>query len=431
MRPNHFALFFFLSFGSVLSSSSKKHQQQLKHAKPNYKTTCSDYYDVFNPHVESRLIMSSSVQASSVSSLSQAYAIFYQQCAQDHTFSLINDSLLEINWKYQFFESPHCIRVDIDFGNVTKFKNSLHYAYYMFSYRELGKANIFLKRNEIIDPVNTLVINRVHLRPYIVCVSFYKQNPQFSENSTECVQMSRALLEDERVHDVELCVDIDTPTHFLSALNSDSHGINGIDRELVMVIFILVLLVLVLVVITIAHYFIKQPRRKYFESIHNYLAKKSSQLNSGNHSAIQSNVGSHSSLVCKEKNHHPAITVTDYSKSVNFQEEPRDTEPLLSKCSPVKNDFKKAEFTIGETIPEESPNNSQVRMDQANKAQEPEENEECIKTISHLLDDKPWSSSQAQFDLNNRHSKSSSLFSANANNNHSNNNSRVHFALES
>lgn len=418
----------FLSFvSSVLTSSNKKHQQQLKHAKPNYKTKCSDYFSNYNPHVEKRLFIPSSVQVTSVSAMDQIYNLFLQQCVQDENTKKLNESLIEINWKYQFFEAPHCIRVDIDFGNVTKFKNSLDYAYYMFSYRELGKTNIFLRRNPIIDQINTLVINRVHLKPYIVCISFYKKNPLFNENSTECSQMKRALIEDERFHDVELCVDIDTPAHFLSALNSDVHGFDGIDRELVMVIFILVLLGLILVIITIAHYLIKKPKKKYLESFQNYINRKSQ--NSGNHSVIQSNVGSNNSLIIKEKTHNPYITVTDYSKNMNTQEEPKDTDPLLNKTNPQKSELKKVEFTIGETIMEESPNSSQIKI--VNNILEPEENEECIKTISHLLNDKPWSSSQAQFDINSRQSRSNSLFHPNTNNNQSNNNNRVHFALES
>lgn len=422
-----FFVYIFLFNSAQCSINKKKYQQQLKHAKPNYKTKCSDYYFEFNPHIEKRLIIPSSIQVSSISVLAEIYDLFYQQCSQDENFIKINDSLIEINWKYQFFESPHCIRVDIDFGNMTKFRKSLNYAYYMFSYRELGKSNIFLKRNPIVDQVNTLVINRVHLRPYIVCISFYKNNPQFNENSTDCAQMRRSLLQDERVHDVELCVDIDTPTHFLSAVNSDVHGIDGVDRELVMVIFILVLLGLILVIITIAHYFIKKPRKKYFESIRYHIGKKS-HSNSGNHSGLQSNVGSHNSLIIKDKNQHPAITITDYSKNGNLHEESKETDSLLNKANPVKSDLKKAEFTIGETIMEESPSNSKVTIfeNKFEKKVEPEENEECIKTISHLLDDKPWSTSQAKFDPNSRQSRSNSFFSQNANNN-----SRVHFALES
>lgn len=428
MIVKFFVLLFLYFVSSVLTSSNKKQNQQLRHAKPNYKTKCSDYFINFNPHVEKKQLIPSSVQVTSISSVAEIYSIFFQQCVQDEKFTKINESLIEISWKYQFFESPHCIRVDIDFGNITKFKNSLNYAYYMFSYRELGRSNIFLKRNPIIDQINTLVINRVHLRPYIVCISFYKKNPQFNENSTECAQMRSALLEDERVHDVELCVDIDTPTHFLSALNSDVHGLNGIDRELVMVIFILVLLVLLLTIITIAHYLIKKPKKEYLESFHNYINKKSQS--SGNHSVIQSNVGSNNSLTIKEKTHNPYITVTDYSKSMNNQEESKETDPLLNKPNTQKCDLKKAEFTIGETILEESPNSSQIRMSSKNP-EDPEENEECIKSISHLLNDKPWSSSQAQFDTNGRQSRSNSLFYQNANHNQSNNNNRVHFALES
>jgi hypothetical protein len=91
-----------------------------------------------------------------------------------------------------------------------------------------------LKRQPIVDQINTLTIHRVHIRPYIVCVSFYKndlgynvmaQNSSGSAaetvdrdqyiSSLSCSGYNKMLLEDERIHDVDLCVDVDIHDHFL------------------------------------------------------------------------------------------------------------------------------------------------------------------------------------------------------------------------
>lgn len=210
----------------VLASSNDKKKliQKIKHAKPNYKHVCSDFEKDFHPAEEKRLFIPVNTKATlaSLESLSSVYDIFSQQCSEQNS-SQINNEILELKWKYQFFESPHCIRVELDLGNVTKLKSFLNLDYYMFSYREFGKKNTHLKRQLIDDQVNSLTIHRVHIRPYVVCVTFYKQNPKIfdeqkasnsSQNETNCSEFTDAFRQDDRMHDVDLCVDIDTQAHF-------------------------------------------------------------------------------------------------------------------------------------------------------------------------------------------------------------------------
>lgn len=446
----------------------------LKHAKPNYKKVCNDFLDDLKLKNEKRTFMPqmSRTGLTSLYSVNDVFEIYSNRCSHDELIK--RHEPVEITWRYQFLESPHCIVVDLDLGNLTRFRQQLAYDYYMFSYRELGHENLHLKRNPI-EQVNRLLLHRVNIKPYIVCVSFYRahllENQTTYTNDTDknCNEMNAFLARDDRMHDVDLCVDIDTPTHFLSHVIDEERSFSSFaNPELLMVIFIMCLLVLLLVLITFIHYLIERPKKKRkMEFIREYLRRK-------NPGATNSNLGSHGSLNKDKvglnvKDSTPAIMISDYS-SMNssthqLHDEARETDSLLpaspanivyafgshsspsqasaaaagsanskydfgSGSAPMQSHdyhagagFHRATFHIGETIIEESPSSVEMKyLDQANSttdggavdasAEENGQNDEAVKTISHLLDDKPWSS---QTISNSRRESKSQLNNTNQN----------------
>jgi hypothetical protein len=206
------------------SSANEKLKGLIKHAKPNYKVQCQDLVKVFKPEEEKRVFLVTSDHKSLVSKHSKSSLIdgYLQQCPA----AVAEESgRIELFWRYQFFESAHCIRVEFDLGNLTRFALALDYSYYMFSYRELGSRNIHLGRQPIVDAVNSLTISRAKIKPYIVCVSFYKRDSPILANTTgnasnvtiaECKRFRQELRDDQKLQNIDLCIDIDTPTHFLS-----------------------------------------------------------------------------------------------------------------------------------------------------------------------------------------------------------------------
>jgi hypothetical protein len=102
--------------------------------------------------------------------------IQYRECSSSSSSNNNNNNhdLIPIKFRYQFIETLHCIRVEIDLGNTTKFRQMTNFNYYMFNYREIAKKNTYLERQPINESVNSLTIYKAHLRPYIICVSFYK-----------------------------------------------------------------------------------------------------------------------------------------------------------------------------------------------------------------------------------------------------------------
>jgi hypothetical protein len=128
-----------------------------------------------------------SVQRNIVSSINsyKIYDKYKEQCSsqvenltlssENAQFNEFSSKLTELSWTFQFIDSLKCIRVELDLGNISSnFKKNFDYDYYMFSYREFAKENIYFKRHPIKDSINSLIINKVNLtKPYIVCVTFY------------------------------------------------------------------------------------------------------------------------------------------------------------------------------------------------------------------------------------------------------------------
>jgi hypothetical protein len=338
----------------------------------------------------------------------------------------------------------------------------------MFSFREFTKKNVHLKRQQVVDRVNSLTIHRVNIRPYVICVSFFKRNKTdeqdtflerlssspSSESLNEDTSSDRTLNEtsseissetssesvdnvncddlsleltviDESVHTFDLCIDVDTQVHFLSG-GSPSHY-DKIDRELVMVTFIMCLLAVVLCVITLANYFIERPRKQRIRKqlgdfVHKYSKSAAVPANHQQPSlhtsagSLNRDKGSSDSLV---KKHAPVIHISDYDQTPNFlhsltedNEESVEMRPLLNGNNGNNglSNFTKVKFDIGETIIEEEVPGSfdspasfphQQRADSvagptfgsdtlSNDEDEDVGQQECLKSISHLLDDKPW-----------------------------------------
>ncbi len=295
----------------------------------------------------------------------------------------------------------------------------------------------------------------------------------------DCSEFNTFFRGDDRYHDADLCVDIDTQHHFL---NMDPHDHNAsIDRELVMVLFIMCLVAALLGIVTFTHYVIerenpvKQRMRKAMsEYWRRSKASHGTNNNTNNNTNLNSAAGSHNSLTNKQHGSGPMITVTDCSSTKNLaassskiHEESRETDPLLLSASgsdlsggshvhsgftPVFSGPNKVKFHVGETIIEESltssPNSSQIKLtgdassnnevagDTTSAANNNEDtnpeaselNEECIKSISHLLDDKPWLSSpqsQSQLAMTRKDSRATILtFMQNNQNNDNNGNNQ-------
>ena len=89
---------------------------------------------------------------------------------------------ITLKWSYQFIEEAHCVRVELNLSNVTSFKLKTNFNYYAFSYREITKTNVYLKRHPVVDSVNSLSVLKANLKPYVICVTFFKNKIQVLNN---------------------------------------------------------------------------------------------------------------------------------------------------------------------------------------------------------------------------------------------------------
>lgn len=353
---------------------------------------------------------------------------------------------IRIKFRYQFIESLHCVRVELNLGNVTKFTELTNFKYYMFSYRELTKTNNYLKRHVLNESTNSLVVYKAHLKPYIICVTFYKQkykssitkNDNFTNStaSLDCSEFNEFIMNDERTHDIDLCIDIDTQLHFLSQPPEHEEFSLSQNRELLMVVFIVCLLAVILLLITAGHYIIEKPKkRRVLQALRTYLQKKThGQTDNSTNLINNSSLALFPNQRESRSANGPSITVTDFSSSNtlngnsktsnNDESEPKESDPMLS---PAKSDHwnslqyndhasHKVTFSIGETIYEEpatfNDTVNEVNEDAANS----NPNEDAVKSVSHLLDDKPWITSPAPSASCSRMSRNNSITSQNPNN---------------
>jgi hypothetical protein len=113
-------------------------------------------------------------------------------------------------------------------------------------------------------------------------IHFFHSNRD-SENDATCEEYKNFLLSDERMHDTDLCVDIDIHSRFLNS-HVESEDLNniikytGIDPELIMALFIVILITTMLGSIVLAHYLIERPKRKQMLiGLRNYMRKDASE----------------------------------------------------------------------------------------------------------------------------------------------------------
>jgi hypothetical protein len=352
-----------------------------------------------------------------------------------------SEEMIKIEWRYLFFESMHCIRVEFDFGNTLEnFTRLTDYQYYSFSYRELGKHNNYLSRQILNESTNSLTIKRANLRPYIICVSFYKNeqiylpviyNYSFLLNNEtlndttpsvdpDCSDYSTLLRADDFTHNIDLCVDIDTQAHFLSDI---AHGGTQYKSDLLMVGFITGLLILVLGLIVLANFIIQKPKKRLM--IHNKFIKDQFQKRTHHHQHPEpmddyTALTRSSSFGTKMSSSRPQIVVTDFSSNGSIDQQPhvhhhhhqrngnddaKEDDMLLMKATDkslfsdklsqvVSNEdhllnHHLVTFDIGETIIEEEENMDHVKIESTLN----EEEKPSVASMSHILDDKPWLSS--------------------------------------
>ena len=285
------------------------------------------------------------------------YEIFEKQCTNDSSFEKLNKNWLKMLWRYKLYEDLHCLRVELDLGNITHFRKTFNYTYYVFSYRELGKKNIFLKRQAIEESKNSLIIRHANLRPYIICISFYKDDlykydtPAESVNGTNrtydastttpatslsCDQRAEMLRQDVPGHDLAMCIDIDTPEHFLE-IHKHSLEHRGFNPELIMVLFIVGLLIFMLFAISIINFIlVEKPLEKKRKRLGQFVQRK---LNSSaDHSAALINsrdsLSRNNSKLQLAKDNAPSITINDFSSNKSLQnsnagDESKETDGLL------------------------------------------------------------------------------------------------------
>ena len=227
-------------------------------------------------------------------------------------------------------------------------------------------------------------------------------------------------------------IDIDTQLHFLSThpIEHEEMNFTETNRELLMVIFIICLSAIILSLITVGHYVIEKPRKKrMLQALRTHIQSKT---HGPNDNVNLMNSSSQAIFKDSSKGNQPSIVVTDFSSSntlngvkSNYEEDAKDTEPMLSQ---FKNDLAqtyhqndshsnnqhKVTFVIGETIIEEPATfndslNDSIQADNNSNNQ----NEESIKCVSHLLDDKPWITAPTPPANNQRMTRNNSITSQN------------------
>ncbi len=265
-------------------------------------------------------------------------------------------------------------------------------------------------------------------------------NKAINLTQNDCNEYNDFITKDERFNDIDLCIDIDTQLHFLSAPIEHHKRFNGIDPELLMVIFIICLLAVILLIITIGHKLIERPKKKrILQQLRHrlYNNQKKAHDTPENQSGL---INSSSQAIFKDAklmtNNGPTITITDCSSTHAFnkyEDEPKETDAMLrtdytpplftiNNNNNSNNDFThngnnnnnnnnhKVTFVIGETIFEEpSVLNDSILVDSTDTDNNNANNEEAIKSVSHLLDDKPWITSAPAPSSSNRISRANSL----------------------
>ena len=97
-----------------------------------------------------------------------------ENCNQTVNESAYSD--FEVNLRIQYHYVYSCIRIELDLGrNFSRLKSDFSFNYYMFSYRKFTMPFLNLNQNPLEERINTLIINRINLTPYVVCLKFLKE----------------------------------------------------------------------------------------------------------------------------------------------------------------------------------------------------------------------------------------------------------------
>ncbi len=207
---------------------------------------------------------------------------------------------------------------------------------------------------------------------------FYHLSEEFKKSNKTCGDYSEFLFNNQRRQETELCIDINLNKFEPELINGKSNIFAGNkSSELIMVLFIIFLLIIMLASITFAHFLIERPKKRLMLSaLRNYIRDKKETQNE----ILKSR--SNDSL-------HPSIVVTDCSdQSKNCESEtligPKNLKTIGTNNPVVR-------FSIDEeTFCEMNPKNN--NLDDLDE----EEALEALKSISHLLNDKPWQSTSQQ-----------------------------------
>lgn len=213
--------------------------------------------------------------------------------------------------------------------------------------------------------------------------------------------------------------------------NEESH------RELIMVAFIMCLLVVLLACIAACQFVIDRPRKRRMRQVKEYLAKRAHNLfqSTGSHGSLNKDklLGSNPSMIIvshvqrDEQRDEPSegdALLTAYGSSSSMTQQEGESNGSVTALVSSQQLHPKITFSVGETIIEETTDANTDEANEKNEKDKKSENkssdnekeqtpassadetgatngegnldgtEEALKTVSHLLDDKPWSLSR-------------------------------------
>lgn len=336
------------------------------------------------------------------------YNLFLKKCGSNDS-EIVNNTIhdsnyIELIWKYQLFEQEHCIHVEIDFSNTTRFIREFGYEYYMFIYRRINEKNTYMSRQALSDRTKTLTIHNAKRVPYVICLTFFKNNiiNSFdSENNTKndrnqsCAnkqEYARFMYNDENLHDVNLCIDV------LSSYQIEKFRHYDTKSGEVMVGFILCLVAFLLVAITLVNFYIERPKKKRIASaIRTFIQKNQFHTSTSNAKLVMKHTATSPAIVLTQPSSENFNNLRRHSGESEERTTPEENQNLLSVATRTNNDIisntkprtaltsnnpstptKKSFFFIGESIKEEE------------EMLTSPDNEESLVSVSHILDSKPW-----------------------------------------
>lgn len=188
-----------------------------------------------------------------------------------------------------------------------------------------------------------------------------------------------------------------------------------------MVVFILCLTVVILATIATCRFIIDRPRKRRYKVLKDYLTKRTQNLfqSTGSHGSLNKDklLGSNPSMLIASNLHEihggsqqfdpteaEGLLAHNYDSSSSMPQSQEDISANAASVATTSQTHSgKITFSVGETILEDlvgeeaTDSNAAIKQlanedeVQASNDQTLEGTEEAVKTVSHLLDDKPWS----------------------------------------